>query len=250
MLIGKFLGDVPLGYYDKAYKLMVLPVNSLANVISPVLHPVLSQHQDNPILVYNFYKKLTKFLGIIGIPLSIILFFNANEIILLFFGKQWIGSIQAFRYLSLAVWAQMIFAGANAIFLTFENTKYLFVSGMLSALEIAAAVLLGIFLLKSIDGVALFLMCALVLNVIQIHYFLVVKIIKISLLDFFLSLKIGLIIGIVILSFNLLFEYFFTFSNVVLSVILKLSVSGIIFLIMLIILKEYKNFIDVLKRQK
>lgn len=46
ILIGKFLGASTLGYYDKSYKLMLYPVQNLTNVITPVLHPVLSEYQN------------------------------------------------------------------------------------------------------------------------------------------------------------------------------------------------------------
>jgi len=38
LLIGKFLGSAPLGYYNKSYSLMMLPVSNLTHVITPVLH--------------------------------------------------------------------------------------------------------------------------------------------------------------------------------------------------------------------
>ena len=56
LLIGKYIGMNQLGYYDKAYKLMLLPVGSLADVVSQVLHPVLSLRQNNPDIIYNFLK--------------------------------------------------------------------------------------------------------------------------------------------------------------------------------------------------
>ena len=45
LLTGKFMGSAELGYYNKPYNLMLYPVNNLTGVISPVLHPILSDYQ-------------------------------------------------------------------------------------------------------------------------------------------------------------------------------------------------------------
>ena len=63
ILIGKFMGDTALGLYDRAYKLMLYPVQNLTHVITPVLHPILSEYQNDKDLIYNSYKKVVKILG-------------------------------------------------------------------------------------------------------------------------------------------------------------------------------------------
>ena len=45
MLIGKYIGMAPLGYYEKSYRLMSLPIQNITYVITPVLHPILSDYQ-------------------------------------------------------------------------------------------------------------------------------------------------------------------------------------------------------------
>lgn len=67
LLIGKFLGEVSLGYYDKAYKLMLYPVSNLTNVISPVLHPILSEYQNKRDFIYQKYVYIVRVLSILGV---------------------------------------------------------------------------------------------------------------------------------------------------------------------------------------
>ena len=250
LLIGKYLGVIPLGFYDKAYKLMLMPVSHLADVISPVLHPVLSAHQDDLELVYNFYKKLIKFLAIIGIPLSIFLFFSADEIIRILFGNQWVGSIIAFKYLALAIWAQMIISGSGSFFLTLGRSDYLFLSGFFSSLVLVSAIFIGLFGAKSIEGISLYIMIAFFINLFQVYYFIIVKILKLKLFDFLSSMKTGIIIGIVILFINIIISYFLKTNNIFLSFSIKLGSTLVLFLLMLIILKELKNLLDTVKVSK
>lgn len=40
LLIGKYMGMSPLGFYEKSYRLMMLPLQNITNIISPVMHPI------------------------------------------------------------------------------------------------------------------------------------------------------------------------------------------------------------------
>ncbi|CDB16983.1 polysaccharide biosynthesis protein [Clostridium sp. CAG:221] len=82
LLIGKFMGEVALGYYDKAYRLMLYPVQNLTHVITPVLHPILSDYQDDYDKIYSQYVKVVKILSLLGVFILVFCFFSAKEIIL------------------------------------------------------------------------------------------------------------------------------------------------------------------------
>jgi hypothetical protein len=55
MLIGRFLGTEPLGWYNMAYKLMLFPVQNLSTVIGRALLPVLSRTQKEPETLRGIY---------------------------------------------------------------------------------------------------------------------------------------------------------------------------------------------------
>lgn len=40
LLMGRYMSLSQLGYYDKSYRLMMLPLQNIAYVISPVMHPI------------------------------------------------------------------------------------------------------------------------------------------------------------------------------------------------------------------
>ena len=66
LLIGKYMGPAQLGHYDKSYKLMLYPVNNLTHVITPVLHPILSEHQNDKAYIYDKYRQVVKVLSLLG----------------------------------------------------------------------------------------------------------------------------------------------------------------------------------------
>ena len=76
------MGEVALGYYDKAYRLMLYPVQNLTHVITPVLHPILSDYQDDYDKIYSQYVKVVKILSLLGVFILVFCFFSAKEIIL------------------------------------------------------------------------------------------------------------------------------------------------------------------------
>ena len=47
LLVGKFLGSVPLGYYQMGYTLMTYPLQNFASVVAQVVYPALSKMQDD-----------------------------------------------------------------------------------------------------------------------------------------------------------------------------------------------------------
>jgi teichuronic acid exporter len=108
LLIGKYFSPAALGFYDRAYRLMKMPVQNLTFVITPVLHPVLSNYQNDKKVIYDAYYKIVKFLGIIGFPLSVFLFFSASEIIRIVYGPQWVQSIAVFKLLALTIGIQIV----------------------------------------------------------------------------------------------------------------------------------------------
>ena len=250
LLIGKYIGMNQLGYYDKAYKLMLLPVGSLADVVSQVLHPVLSLRQNNPDIIYNFLKKLTKFMAILGIPLSILLYFTAGEIIQILFGNQWFASIPPFKYLALSVCIQMVLSGSTSVFLSLGKSKLLFLSGLLSFLTLVIAILSGIFIIGNITGTSFLILIAFLINFFQVYYLLVVKVMGKNIFDFILQLKTGLVIGFIVLIINVLVANFLQLNNVFLSLLIKGSFSTISFILMLILLKEFNSFIEIVRKRK
>lgn len=154
LLIGKVFNMSELGYYEKSYRLMLLPVQNLTHVITPVLHPVLADYQDNLQEQASKYFKLLRFLTIIGFPLSAFLFFSAKDLILLIFGSQWLPSVPVFRILSLSVGLQIVGSTTGSFFQAINRTKQLFIVGVINTLIMIASLLTGIYVIKSIEGVA------------------------------------------------------------------------------------------------
>ena len=89
-----------LGYYEKSYRLMMLPLQNITQVITPVMHPIFSDFQNDKAKLATSYERIIRILSFIGLPLSVLLFFTAEEVTLIIFGDQWMPSVPVFRILS------------------------------------------------------------------------------------------------------------------------------------------------------
>lgn len=144
LLIGRVWGAASLGYYDKAYKLMCYPNNSIAHVITPVLQPILSEHQNEQRYIYDKYVQMLKFLSLIGIFLSLFCYFSAKDIILFLYGEQWLNAVPYFEMLALAIWAQLQLVTTGSIFQSAGNTKQMFISGIINTAITGIAIVIGV----------------------------------------------------------------------------------------------------------
>lgn len=185
ILIGKYLGNAPLGFYNKSYNLMLLPVDNLTHVITPVLHPVLAKHQNNKDYIFKTYSSLLKILAGLGFPLSAFLYFAAPELILLLFGDQWHESIPVFKILAFTVGLQICLSSTGSIFQITNRTDLLFVTGFISAFLMVGGIAYGIFIGGDIITVAYGLVGAFLINFFQGFYFLTVKALKKPFITFF-----------------------------------------------------------------
>ncbi len=134
MLIGKYIGLAPLGYYEKSYRLMSLPIQNITYVITPVLHPILSDYQNERERLATINERIVRMLAFIGFPLGILLFFCGRELVLFVFGSQWELSIPAFQILSLTVGFQIVMASSGSFFQSCNDTRGLFICGVFTAL--------------------------------------------------------------------------------------------------------------------
>ena len=174
LLIGKALGSVNLAYYDKGYRLMMYPVQNLTYVINPILHPVLSDYQNDKAYIYSAYMKVVRVLSLLGLFISLYCFWASEEIIMVFFGDQWAKSVPVFRLLSLSVWPQLVSTSAGSIYQSTGNTKLMFKSGTIHFTTTIVLIVIGV-LHGELKTVALLVAVSLYLRFFIDYYFLVVK---------------------------------------------------------------------------
>jgi PST family polysaccharide transporter len=247
LLIGKFMGSTALGYYDKAYKLMLYPVGNLTHIISPVLQPILSEYQDDKRYIYDQYMKIVKVLSLLGVFISAYCFFATKEIILIIFGEQWLNAVLCFKILSLSVWAQMITSSTGPVFQSLGNTRLLFITGTINSVISIISIVIGI-TFQEITIISIFVTISYNLHFI-IAYILLVKLgFSYKYTNFIKNLLPDLIIFIICI-IGLYFSSYFKVHNIFISAIYKFVVCSVAYSFGLFFTKQYKVFSIIFRKK-
>lgn len=101
LVIGKFLGASDLGIYNRAYTLMLLPLQNISNTLGQVMFPTLVQLKDDIVAFRDLYCKSLKYIALVGFPVMGGLCILSKPILLLLYGQQWVASAPLLQILSL-----------------------------------------------------------------------------------------------------------------------------------------------------
>ncbi|MCU1408351.1 MAG: hypothetical protein JWM23_431 [Microbacteriaceae bacterium] len=118
VVIGATLGPGPLGLYNRAFQLLLLPLNQINAPSTRVALPVLSRLQDDG---ERYARFITLGQRIMLHLVTVVLAFaaaQATPIILITLGEPWIGSAPVFQILSLAGFFQVAGYATYWVFLS------------------------------------------------------------------------------------------------------------------------------------
>ena len=101
ILIGKFLGGAAVGFYSKAQALLNTPLAQILPPVMKVSTPMFSRLIIDPSQFRRATIKLTEILCFGGSILVMVIFSNADWIVLLMLGNQWIETIPVFKLLAI-----------------------------------------------------------------------------------------------------------------------------------------------------
>jgi O-antigen/teichoic acid export membrane protein len=100
ILIGKIWGDAALGFYGRAYQLLMLPVQQLINPLTSIVVPALSRLQNDEERYRNYYHRALLTLSAISMPAIVVAFVISEEIVRIILGPQWLPAVPIFRLLA------------------------------------------------------------------------------------------------------------------------------------------------------
>lgn len=253
LLISKFMGSAQLGYYDKAYKLALYPEQNLTHVITPVLHPILSDYQNDKKYIYEKYMPVVKILSLLGLFVGIYMYFSSREIIYIMFGRNWNGAIPCIQMLSLSVWAQVVNSSSGAIYQSLGNTRNMFIAGVLSSLCTLTGIVLGL-VEGSISAVARNAMISYNINFFISYFILVKKTFGFRLRDFLKSFvpDLGVAAAVALAGIAAMhIQYPATdIFGILINAGIKLAVMGAAYAAALFVLGQHKYFLSLIKRKK
>ncbi|MFD1467593.1 lipopolysaccharide biosynthesis protein [Hymenobacter caeli] len=116
LLIGRLLGSVLLGIYNRAYMLLYLPMYFLTNSLARVAFPAFSKIQDDLPRTRALYLASSTVVATLVLPLCAGVAVAAPELVQVLLGPRWAASVPVLRVLCLSIPLSMttLFAGVVA----------------------------------------------------------------------------------------------------------------------------------------
>jgi PST family polysaccharide transporter len=115
LVVGRVLGIVTLGYYSRAFKLMMILVTYFAAVITRVLFPIMSRLQDDQERLRSTYLTGAAVLGLISAPLGAVLVVLAPEFVLVVLGPKWMPATLPFQILTAGIMLRNVYMMAYCL---------------------------------------------------------------------------------------------------------------------------------------
>jgi polysaccharide transporter, PST family len=144
VLIGRRWGAGQLGLYDRAYKLLLMPLTQITGPVSKVIVPTLSRLIPNPDGYRYAYEIVISQLLLLAVPGVVVLISTADSLIPILMGQQWRGVVPIFLVLGFAGLIQPLNNSAGWLLITQSRTRLFAYWGLFGSLLNVAAFVIGL----------------------------------------------------------------------------------------------------------
>jgi len=108
LLVGRFLGSVPLGVYSIAYNVMFLPASRIADPLQQVLFPALARLQNDYGALRRAWIRGMQLVAAVNAPAFLGMVVVAPDFVPVVLGHQWHAAVPVLQLLCLAGVAQSV----------------------------------------------------------------------------------------------------------------------------------------------
>lgn len=162
LVVGKMINADALGYYSRAYQLMVAPVRLIGQSLNIVLFPALSSVQTDIERVKNAYYKSTQLVAYASLIISVVLVINAREVVLILLGENWTDVIVPFQILAAGTIFRMSYKIGDSLVKALGDVYRRAIFQVIYAICVLSFSYIGHF--WGIEGVAIGVVLAIFLN--------------------------------------------------------------------------------------
>jgi O-antigen/teichoic acid export membrane protein len=132
VLIGRFSGALELGCYSRAYDLLRLPLQQIADPAGTVALPTLSRLIATPDRYRDAYLRMARSVLLFTIPFSPFLVICGDWLVELAFGPQWLRAIPMFRWLGIGLLVKPLNFTLGWLLVSQGRTRELFRWGLIA----------------------------------------------------------------------------------------------------------------------
>lgn len=121
MAVGRMLGTTSLGLYDMAYRISLVPVSDVADVITRVTFPVYVKISGDQKRLQKAFLKTLAALFLLVSPVAIVLFVFPKEIVSIVLGDKWILLVPVLKVLAIFSIVRSVSVFTSSIFLSLQK---------------------------------------------------------------------------------------------------------------------------------
>jgi PST family polysaccharide transporter len=152
LLIGRFLGSIPLGAYSVAFNVLLSPVGRFLIAVMDTLFPVLSRLQDDPARLAAVWMRVNRLFAAAFVPALLGLAVVAPDFVVVVLGEQWTETTPLLQILAVGVVMQVVSALGSDVLKAVGQARTLLRFSTVEAILFLAGALIG--LRWGIEGVA------------------------------------------------------------------------------------------------
>lgn len=134
VIVGRIMGAASLGIYQMAYKISILPISEISDVINKVIFPVYVKIENDRIRLKRAFLKTSAMIFALTIAVGTVIFLFPKEIILIVLGEKWITAVKVLQILSLYGVLRAITGSVSSLFLAVNKQNYVTVMTFLRCL--------------------------------------------------------------------------------------------------------------------
>jgi O-antigen/teichoic acid export membrane protein len=144
MLIGWYWGPGPVGLYNNADRILLLPLQQINTPLTSVAVPALSRIQNDLERYRSYYRRGVLLTVTAAMPIVVFLFVAADKAVLVFLGGQWAEAVPIFRALGPAAFIGTFNVATGWVFVSLGTTRRQFHWGLFSTAVTVLAYVIGL----------------------------------------------------------------------------------------------------------
>ncbi|OBX25519.1 O-antigen/teichoic acid export membrane protein [Gelidibacter algens] len=144
ILIGKVLGSEILGFYSRAYQLIMFPISNIRTPLASVALPGLSSLQAEKDRFRSYYTQLLGVLSLVTMPIAALTYAAADPIVRVVLGDNWAPVVPIMKWLAVAAFLQPVAGLFGIVLLALGHAKRHLHCGLISAVVVSITFLISV----------------------------------------------------------------------------------------------------------
>lgn len=145
VLVGRVWGAEELGFYAKAYSLLLFPISNIRAPIVAVAMPAMSRLQHDDEAFRGYYCRLVGLLGFVTMPIATLFVVCSDQIVYLMLGQKWMAAAEIARWLAVSSFLQPVAGLFGVVLMSKGLANRHMRCGLVSAIAMSLSFVVGVF---------------------------------------------------------------------------------------------------------